>query len=614
MSQAISELAAGSLIGIEENSVIALYEVAGFNVHGADTATLVRVTAAASVLYRTAGDINGPYSDSALDVYMRAFESNYSLALRSQLVNASIVCATHASPYSETLSRKVFALSYTELGFGANNGVAENTALSRYSTAENRLRDPSVYWWMRSVYPADTTKAYEVRGDTGASFALIKTASPRYAVPAFAISSELTVSDSVNPVTGGYDLTLPDATPDTPTLISPNAEYVDINADITFEWQHNISTGTEQTAADLQYSYEGGAFTTLATISDDAQTYTCPADTLMAGNYRWRARTYNVDDVAGEWSDPAVFVGVGAPTAPSISGLPTASRPVISWQSAAQAGYQFVLLDGEGETLYDTGETASSVKTLALPMYLANGDYTVRLRIINAALLWSNWAETSFTLTVTPPDTPSIAAELIADGARITPGGIDEDAAHVYLLRNGVPVAEITGLAEYDDYAAVGEAEYVVRVVDVNENYADSDPAIITVAVTGAVLAAADDPGGIIRMTQKAAGQPAVTRQKQLIGSGYHYAGREHQVFTFSEFSNEAFSPSYYYTEYGEWAALDALISRRCTVLYRDALGNRFFGVATTSNEAYDENKIAFTLSIQRVDYVEAIEYAEAWA
>ena len=197
---------------------------------------------------------------------------------------------------------------------------------------------------------------------------------------------------------------------------------------------------------------------------------------------------------------------------------------------------------------------------------------------------------------------------------RISASNIDADAIHVYLLRNGTPVAEITGLSTYDDYAGLGNVEYAIRVVDSSENYADSVPASVVVAVNGAVLAAVDSLDSIVGMRLKAAGQPPVTRQKQLIGGLSHFAGREHPVFTFSEFSTEVFNPSYYYSSFADWGLLEELVNRRQTVLYRDMLGNRVFGTVTTHNFTQEDDRIMFQLTIQRVDFVEQIEYAEVEA
>ncbi len=612
MSQDISALSLGALVAVQENDQFVPYQVAGKNVHGSNTVTLVRRngTGAAVQWHSILG--TQVYNQSNLDQFMRDFESRYSVLHRAELLNTSISYYTLSAPNYETISRKVFALSYTEAGFGTNSGYSENAQLPLFSSDASRIKSnlPAYGWWLRSLRSDYPSNARGV-SPTGGAVHGPKTSTSYGAIPAHVVRSTLLVSDS--PVSGVYSIIYPDSVPRKPILTAPVSVYADVDSQIEFSWQHVNDSDTSQTKADLEYSYEGGEWTTLATITGDTQTYTAPENTFLPGSIRWRARTYNTDDVAGEWSDPVAFIGVGLPPAPTITGVTNVSRPTVSWQSVGQQGYQLQLLL-DGDVIYDTGETAGAEKQRVLPMYLGNDAYVVRIKIINASLLWSAWTEFSFTISATAPDTPTISVVAITHGARISVSSIDANATHVYLLRDGIPVTEITGLSTYDDYAGLGSVAYVVRVVDDNENCADSEPANVTVSVVGAVLAAIDELDAVVSMRLKAAGQPPVTRQKQLIGTAKRYAGREHPVFVFSEFSDETFSPAYYYTSFADWALLEMLVNRRQTVLYRDMLGNRIYGVVIVHNFTQEDSSITFVLTIQRVDYVEEIEYAEAGA
>ncbi|NLT97644.1 MAG: WD40 repeat domain-containing protein, partial [Christensenellaceae bacterium] len=479
-----------------------------------------------------------------------------------------------------------------------------------------------VYSDLPDIWPQTQLSAklrWRPQGETAYTEITISGSAQSYTMPAGTLSGDyiewqvLIEYESGKYTSGSEWITIStvDAVPEKPIPLSPLNEYVDVSDNIRFEWQHVINSGTAQSGADLQYSIEGGAWTDLASVSGSDQFYDCPGGTLPGGSLRWRVRTYNSDGVEGDWSDPAAFVGIGPPAAPSISNITESARPTISWVASGQVGYHLQITK-DGAVIYDTGETAGAEKSHTVPFYLANGSYAIRLRYINSSQQWSPWATSGFILAFTPPDTPTISVAAIINGARISISNIDEDAQHVYLLRDGVPIADITGLSTYDDYAALGTVTYVARVVDSNENYADSLPANVTVTVIGAVLAAVDALDAPVKMRLKAAGQPPVTRQKQLIGAANHYAGREHPVFTFSEFSTEVFNPSYYYTSFADWELLEALVNRRQTVLYRDMLGNRIFGAITIHNFTQeDDNRIMFALTIQRVDYVEQIEYAE---
>ena len=49
-------------------------------------------------------------------------------------------------------------------------------------------------------------------------------------------------------------------------------------------------------------------------------------------------------------------------------------------------------------------------------------------------------------------------------------------------------------------------------------------------------------------------------------------------------------------------------------MLYRDVFGNKYYGAITSVNHTQDNYMIVFAMSIERVDYVEQIPYAEAGA
>lgn len=403
-----------------------------------------------------------------------------------------------------------------------------------------------------------------------------------------------------------------DALPNVPVPLAPINSYLSLSSEIVFSWQHNIDSGTAQKQADLQYKITGGEWTALTTITGSAQSVVIAANTFSSGAVQWRVRTYNDDSVASEWSAAVSFMAVGIPATPSILSVSNAARPTVAWSSWDQAGYQLQIVQ-EGTVIWDSGQTAGVVKSRWVPVYLANGNYSVRLRTINPAQFWSAWAAVEFLIDVVAPEAPAITAEAIADGCRVAIGAAAAGIVGAYLLRDGVPIADVTGLTSYDDFAALGNTAYVVRVVDEADNFADSNTAVMFVGVACAVLAPVDDYSHIIRLNMKPMGQPAVSRQRKLIAASQHYAGRPFPVHTFSEFEEQQFSLSYYYTSVADFNRLDDLISRKRTLLYRDVLGNRAHGVITSISHTQENDMIIFAMNLSRADHVEGIEYAAPW-
>jgi len=403
-----------------------------------------------------------------------------------------------------------------------------------------------------------------------------------------------------------------DALPLVAIPIAPINNYLSISSDIVFSWQHNIDSGTPQSKADLQYRLTGGDWLTLATIIGPALSATIPANTLITGQIQWRVRTYNQDDIAGDWSAPVSFMGVGAPPTPSILTVTSHARPTISWSSIDQSGYQLQILSGT-TLIWDSDATAGIVKSRRIPIFLSTGSYTARLRVINPSQFWSAWTAAAFTVDFVEPAVPTITAVAITDGALITITPYAEGIVRAYLLRDGIAIADITGVNSYTDYSPLSGVVYVVRVVDEEDNFADSNEASVLVVVNCAILAPIDDLSDIIRMNKKALGQPGLTRQRNILSVSRHYAGRKYPIHSISEFEDEGYSIAYYYTSVAEFARLDALIDRRQTLLYRDMLGNRMYGTITSITHTQEQNMIIFTFMFNRADFVEAIEYAAPW-
>lgn len=610
MAQAISNLSPGDQVYVQENGVDVIYDIAAFDHHAVSSVTLVRHDVYSTGTYWHENNSLQEYENSLLDQVMQSFESRYSVLHRQQLIPVSVIYTTYSASETSVL-RKVFSLSYTEVGGGENGGINEGSQLDIFTDAASRSKtSPFTVWWLRSTDISETFYGYArtVFASNGNLGATLK-ADTRGIVPAHTVSSSVEVSDSAD-TAGVYSIIYPDPVPGQPILISPVLSYETINSEIIFEWQHVIDTGTNQTQADLQYSVEDGGWSDLVSVEGSDETYIAPADTLPAGNLRWRARTYNSDGVAGEWSDPAAFFGIGPPTAPSIIDTTESSRPTVSWQSVGQYGYQVQVLQ-DSTVVYDSGETSGVVKSLKIPIYLENGEYDLGVRIIGSQRLWSAWSTYSLTLDITPPTAPTISAALIAYGARITVSEYDEAVVKAYLLRDDVPVADITGETTYDDLAALGTARYTVRVVNSSDNYGDSNTVSVSVSVDYAVLAPVDDLSSGIVMSTMPAEQPDVTRRKTIGGTLQHYAGRKYPVRSFSEFTDEDYSPAYYYTDSADFDKLNALAERRRTVLYRDVFGHRFYGTISGLDSVQKDVQIVFTLNFSRVDYVEKIEYGE---
>lgn len=197
--QLATSLVAGERLWIEEDGTPIQYEIGGFDIHAANTMTVVRVNQYSNSIFGASSQYNG----STLDILMQEFEAKYSAAHRRIMLEVGITCRTGTST-SATLSRRVFAPSYTEMGFGKNGTITENAALPWYNSNARRIKSlaggSAAYWWLRSWDSA--SYAWGVRTDGAVS--RDDPSSSHGVVPAHVLKSDIWVSDTT--VDGAYTI------------------------------------------------------------------------------------------------------------------------------------------------------------------------------------------------------------------------------------------------------------------------------------------------------------------------------------------------------------------------------------------------------------------------
>jgi hypothetical protein len=197
--QLATSLVAGERIWIEEEGTPIQYEIGGFDVHASNTMTVVRVNQHSNSSFGASTQ----YSGSTLDVLMQEFEAKYSAAHRRVMLEVDIICRTGTST-SATLSRRVFAPSYTEMGFGNNGTIAENAALPWYNSNARRIKSlaggSAAVWWLRSWNSASNAWLVNTLGTANYN----GPSNSYSAVPVHVLKSDIWVSDTT--VDGAYTI------------------------------------------------------------------------------------------------------------------------------------------------------------------------------------------------------------------------------------------------------------------------------------------------------------------------------------------------------------------------------------------------------------------------
>ena len=381
--------------------------------------------------------------------------------------------------------------------------------------------------------------------------------------------------------------------------VSPAGIVIDATIVNRFSWQHIISTGTPQSKADLQWSADGATWNTLATVTGENQYYDVPANTFTSGTKYWRVRTYNTDGTASAWSDAAEFIAINAPSAPSIVIQSTGPRPRITWQTSEQEAYQLTLSNG-----YASGTVYGTEKAWRSPAYLADGSYTVRVRVQNQYGMWSEWSAATLPISHTEGEAITLTASAGREAALSwqTAGSYD-----FYLIeRDGVAIAR-TGAKEYTDKRSIGSVTYRVRgCYDDSDNYGVSNPD--TVEILPETNTICDLSTGIWLDMRLSETQLRTNRVSFAAGvSTIHLAGLAYPVEERSEQRDRslAVACAWPHSQRASALALEALVGR--LVCLKDHYGNMAIGTLPSLESNSDEFMRRYSFTVTHTNQEEAI-------
>lgn len=387
----------------------------------------------------------------------------------------------------------------------------------------------------------------------------------------------------------------------TATAVSPGNETIDGSAPVTFSWRYQIETGTAQTAAELQRSADGVNWTSLASITGPATSWTAPAGTFSSGAYYWRVRAANTDGVMSEWSESLYFIAISQPAAPSVTATNEA-RTTVTWTAVEQEAYK-VTIGGR-----DYGPFYGTERSFTPGYYLADGSYLVSVRVQNVYGLWSEPGE--WYITVANPAAPEITLTATENGTSVALdfGGAAYDYFEV--LRDGERIASTVENTFTDRYAPGGAHEYRVRgCYEGSGDYGLSARVSAETVISGVTLT---DIGSGTEIdcpyTLDARALIAVTTTRSV--SFTHYAGTALPAAERSETRTRkvSFAPAWPENMLAEAEAFGELLGKE--VCYRDLRGRRIFGVIDAMPLESAGKSFRYSVTVTETDTTEASLYA----
>lgn len=530
------------------------------------------------------------YPDGTLDNLIKnTIFNSFPQTLREKMIDV-----TFALKGSNSITRKMFALTYTMAGFGNNSGVAEGKALQYYTSNNRRIKKKggaSTLWWLSSQNSSDG--AWSVNA-VGSSFSYRPSGSGGV-VPAFAIPQSTQLEDDQNQY-GNYFIK--DLLPNdkiTVTTVKPKNTYAGSWDTINFEWTYASREGLAQKKYELQYKDTSHTdWTALASAESANTNVNIPPNTFAAGIVKWRVRCTNANNQVSAWSEEASFTAQGKPSTPTVSA--TASpRPVITWTGEGQLAYQVKVDDAVLRTAYST-DGQYKVKE-----YLNDGAHIAAVRIQNEYGLWSDWGTAEFTVANTPGAPITLFA---AGGEKATLAWTETDHKTYYIYRDDIPIAKTTAHT-YSDQMAIGTHKYKVRGV-AGDSYSMSNEVTVTLSVDAPEIAALGEMQWLRLEYSTAQNSPLGVSTYQDVAYQF-YAGRRYPVAETSQQITKIYSFNAAFNDAAQAAAFEGLLGK--TVIYRDQHGCLCTGPLMGFELSADQFFRAFSCSVQQTDNNERIEH-----
>lgn len=530
------------------------------------------------------------YPDGTLDNLIKnTIFNSFPQTLREKMMNV-----TFALKGSNSITRKMFALTYTMAGFGNNSGVAEGKALQYYTSNNRRIKKKggaSTLWWLSSQNSSDS--AWSVNA-VGSSFSYRPSGSGGV-VPAFVIPQSTQLEDDQNQY-GDYLIKglLPNDEI-TVTTTKPKNTYAGSWDTINFEWTYASREGLAQKKYELQYKDTSHTdWTALASAESANTNVNIPPNTFAAGIVKWRVRCTNANNQVSAWSEEASFTAQGKPSTPTVSA--TASpRPVITWTGEGQLAYQVKVDDAVLRTAYST-DGQYKVKE-----YLNDGAHIAAVRIQNEYGLWSDWGTAEFTVANTPGAPITLFA---AGGEKATLTWTETDHKTYYIYRDDIPIAKTTAHT-YSDQMAIGTHKYKVRGV-AGDSYSMSNEVTVTLSVDAPEIAALGEMQWLRLEYSTAQNSPLGVSTYQDVAYQF-YAGRRYPVAETSQQITKIYSFNAAFNDAAQAAAFEGLLGK--TVIYRDQHGCLCTGPLMGFELSADQFFRAFSCSVQQTDNNERIEH-----
>lgn len=396
----------------------------------------------------------------------------------------------------------------------------------------------------------------------------------------------------------------------------------------TLSWTFSDSDpGNSQSAYELIIIRvsDGVTIRNTGKVVSTSSNYNLPANTLTNGNdYQWKVKTWDNSDAEGPYSSLGTFTCAAAPTAtltsPSSDGNTiTTSKITAGWNfndsesGRTQSKYQVRLTDSSDNELWNSGQVSdANARALTCNYTLANNtSYKLKITVWNDLGIQSDEAVRTFTVSFTPPATPTITAIADNDMCSITvnitnpePSGSEPTVSGNDIYRDGIRIAANVN-SQYVDYAAEPFIQHTYKAISLGDNGTVSESSVLKVStsITDVLLMLVSNPSQYVKLKYN----PSKEEKAGPAGELMQFAGRKLPVAEFDDSDNQNINCSFTILDKPDLDMLLQLADSKQTLLYRDSRGRKIYCTINDGISTKDELPDYWTVSFT----INAISYDE---
>lgn len=151
----LADLPVGTGIFLEEGGVLTEYDIVSGNYLTAEGVATGRVLLLRRGVYGTKAIGGTSYKNSEMDLWLNSdFFALLAAGVQQQIEEVAVRCCASSSGAIIAIDRKVFLLSYTEVGGTGSSFPAMGCALPYFASNEDRIaynsEGEAATWWLRS--------------------------------------------------------------------------------------------------------------------------------------------------------------------------------------------------------------------------------------------------------------------------------------------------------------------------------------------------------------------------------------------------------------------------------------------------------------------------------